>query len=600
MPSVFSVRILRLKRAIGICWRGSRGWTVAGFGLIFVQGILPLASIYLMKLIVDEVTAGLAAADKTSVFGRVAVLVGLLAGAALLTVIFNHVAGLVRDAQTQAVTDYVHGLIHAQSIRVDFSYYEDARYHDTLHRVQLEAPYRPGSIVANLFKIGQSVISLASVGALIVSFRWAVAVALLIAAVPGILVKIRFSHRFYDWQKQRTARERLAIYFHRLLTGHEYAAEVRIFDLGRAFISRYRDQRRGLRQERLTFNLRRSLAELGAQSISILAVLGSLAYTARQAVLGAITLGGMVMYAQAFQRGQGFLQDFMGGMAGLYDDSLFLGYLDDFFGLKPNIIDPVDPRPVPRLMQKGIVLENVVFRYPGSSQASLDGVSLVLEAGKVTALVGHNGSGKTTLAKLLCRLYDPSSGRILLDGTDYREFRPDDLRREFGIALQNGARFYLSLRENIALSDLSRAADEGRLEAAAKSSGADGLIGRLPAGYATFLGKIFEKGEELSAGEWQKIALARAFFRDASIIILDEPTNALDAEAEAEVFQRFRDLAAGRTALIISHRFSTVRSADIIHVLEAGRVVESGTHDRLMAEGGTYARLFNLQARNYS
>jgi ATP-binding cassette, subfamily B, bacterial len=601
-PKPFDLgRVLRLRRALEIVWRGSRGFTIAGVVLSVVQGILPLLSLYLLKMVVDSVSSGLAlpVAQKTAAFGRSGLWIALLAGASLFNVIFHLVSTYARDAQGQSITDYVHGMIHAQSVAVDLAYYEDPRYYDTLHRAQQEAPYRPAMIVTDLLKMAQSAISLSAVTVILISVHWAIAVVLILASVPGFAIKIRYSGRWNRRLHRRSAPERLAIYLHLVLTGDQFAKEVRLFDLGDTFRSRYTDIRAQLRKEQLDFSLKRSRAELAAQAVSTLAVIGALAFTARSAILGAITIGSLVMYFQAFQRSQGFIQDFLGGLAGLYDDSLFLGYFDEFMELKPSIADPPSPKSLPAALTSGIAFENVSFRYPGAERLALENVSLTLLPGTVTALVGHNGSGKTTLAKLLCRLYDPESGRVLLDGVDYREFEPADLRRRFGVVPQDASRFYLTVQENIALSGSGEKPDPARVKRAAHLAGAEGFIHRLPQGYGAMLGKIFEKGEDLSVGEWQKIALARAFYRDAPIIVLDEPTSALDAEAEAEVFDAFKELIAGRTALLISHRFSTVRGADVIHVLDAGKIVESGDHAKLMVLGGIYARMFTLQAGHY-
>ncbi|HBL22503.1 MAG TPA: ABC transporter ATP-binding protein [Deltaproteobacteria bacterium] len=594
-------RTLRLRRALQIVWRGSRGFTLAGIALSVIQGILPLLSLYLLKMVVDSVSSGLAlpAAQKTAALGRSGLWIALLAGVSLLNVVFHLVSTYVRDAQSQSITDYVHNLIHAKSVAVDLAYYEDPRYYDTLHRAQQEAPYRPAMIVSDLLKMTQSAISLAAVTVILVSVHWAIAVVLVLASIPGFAIKVRYSGRWNRRLRRRSAPERLALYLHQVLTGDQYAKEVRLFELGEDFRARYAGIRAQLREEQLTFSRRRSRAELAAQAVSILAVIGALAFTARSAILGAITIGSLVMYFQAFQRSQGFIQDFLGGLAGLYDDSLFLGYFDEFMELRPAISDPPSPRTVPAALSQGIAFEDVTFRYPGAERQALNGVSLTLLPGTVTALVGHNGSGKTTLVKLLCRLYDPESGRVRLDGADYKDYRPADLRRLFGVVPQDASRFYLTVAENIGLSALGSAPDPARVERAARQAGAEAFIHRLPQGYDSVLGKLFEKGEDLSVGEWQKIALARAFYRDAPIIVLDEPTSAMDAEAEAEVFDAFKELIAGRTALLISHRFSTVRGADVIHVLDAGKVVESGDHAALMALGGIYARMFTLQAGHY-
>jgi len=306
-----------------------------------------------------------------------------------------------------------------------------------------------------------------------------------------------------------------------------------------------------------------------------------------------------VMYFQAFQRGMGFLQDFLTSLAGLYEDNLFLSNLYEFLDLVPQVAEPRTPAPFPRPMQQGITLDHVTFHYPGGSRPVLDDICLTLRPGEHVALVGENGSGKTTLVKLLCRLYDPSAGVISVDGRDLREFATTDLRREISVVFQDYARYQLTARENIGFGDSRAPATDERIESAARQSGAHPIIAGLPKGYETNLGKWFEDGEELSIGEWQKVALARAFLREAPIIVLDEPTSALDAKAEFDFYEKFRSVAQGKTAVLISHRFSTVRMADRIFVLDKGRIVESGSHDELVRAGGLYAELFGTQARYY-
>jgi ATP-binding cassette subfamily B protein len=424
-------------------------------------------------------------------------------------------------------------------------------------------------------------------------------VVLVAAAVPDVLVRARYAGRSYRWQRRRTAAERQALYLSRLLTAGEHAKEVRLLDLGPLIMGRFRDLRRLLLQEKLTMARQRSAIELVTQVGATLAVFGSYAYIAYQTVQSAITLGDLVMYFQAFQRGQSALNQMMSGLAALYEDNLFLANVMEFLALEPRVPEPADPVPVPEPMKVGIELEGVSFRYPGSRENALREISLTIRPGEHIALVGANGSGKTTLIKLLCRLYDPTEGRISLDGADLSGFETGALRRQISVIFQDYARYHLTARENIWFGDTTHQAENGRVVAAAELSGADEVIARLPRGYDTVLGKQFQDGAELSIGEWQKVALARAFMREAQIIVLDEPTSSLDAQAEYEVFRKFRQLARGRTAVLISHRFSTVRMADRIYVLDGGRIVESGTHDELVRLGGTYARLFQLQASSY-
>jgi ATP-binding cassette subfamily B protein len=364
-------------------------------------------------------------------------------------------------------------------------------------------------------------------------------------------------------------------------------------------MGRFRDLRRKLRGEKLGIAARRSVADLVAQTSATVAIYGSFAFIAYQTVQGVITLGDLVMYFMAFQRGQGFLQEMLSGLAGLYEDNLFLSNLYEFLDLKPKVVEPAHASPVPRPMQTGIVLNHVSFQYPTGARKVLEDVSLSIRPGEVVALVGENGSGKTTLVKLLCRLYDPTGGTITIDGMDLRRFETAALRREFSVLFQDYAQYHLTARENIWFGNTALPPDHERVVAAARDSGADDVIRGLPKGYETILGKLFEDGEELSIGEWQKVALSRAFLRDAQIIILDEPTSSLDAKAEYTIFQNFRKLAEGRTAILISHRFSTVRMADRIYVLKEGRIIEGGTHEELVSVGGTYARLFEMQAQHY-
>jgi ATP-binding cassette subfamily B protein len=591
---------LQLDFALRLVWQSAPGWTMVSLALLVVQGALPLVSLYLMKLVVDAVTAALNAPDKGVAFGQAALLIGLTGGVALLSALFRSIKGLVSEAQGQVVTDHLSDLLHAKSIEVDLEYYESAQYYDKLHRAQREAPFRPVRIVNGLVQVAQSGISLLAMAGLLFSLHWGIAAILFVAAVPGLFVRLRYAGQTYRWQRQRTSAERQAWYFHWMLTGDVHAKEIRQFDLGSLFRRRFRDLRQQLRQEKIEIATRRSIAELVGQASATIAVFVSYAFIAYRTVQGAITLGDLVMYYQAFQRGQGFLREMLSGLASLYEDNLFLSNLYEFLDLKSKVAEPLHPRPVPQPMRTGIVFDHVGFQYPTGTREVLKDITLTIRPGEVVALVGENGSGKTTLIKLLCRLYDPTSGVITLDGIDLRQLETTALRREISVIFQDYAQYHLTARENIWFGNIALPPDdEEQIAAAARHAGADEVITRLPQGYETILGKWFENGEELSVGEWQKVALARAFLRDAQIIVLDEPTGALDARAEYEVFKKFRQLAAGRTAILISHRFSTVRMADRIYVLEDGRIVESGTHDELVRLGGTYARLFETQAQYY-
>jgi ATP-binding cassette subfamily B protein len=590
---------LRLKRAVGLVWRSARGWTMAGIALMVVQGVLPLLSLYLLKLVVDAVASGVASANPAGAFGRAALCIGLLGAATLVGSVCRSLAAYVSEAQAQAATDHVSDLLHAKSIEVDLAYYENAKYYDTLHQAQKEASYRPTRVVSGLTQAGLGALSLAGIVSMLLGFHWSVAAILFVAAVPGTLVRLKYSNKLYRWYRWRTSEERRAWYLNSLLTSGEHAKELRLFDLGAWLRERYRELRRELRAGRLSIAAGRTVAETVAQAGATVAVFGAYALVAHRALQGSITLGDLVMYFHAFQRGMGFLQDFLGSLAALYEDNLFLTNLYEFLDLRSAVAEPVNPAPFPRPIERGIVLDHVGFRYAGSTRPVLEDVSLTLRPGEHVALVGENGSGKTTLVKLLCRLYDPTGGTISVDGRDLRDFAIAELRREISVIFQDYARYQLTARENIWFGDSRIAPADERIESAARRAGAHPIIEGLPKGYDTFLGKWFEDGAELSIGEWQKVALARAFLRQAPILVLDEPTSALDAKSELDFYEKFHVVAQGKTAVLISHRFSTVRMADRIFVLDKGRIIESGTHDELVRAGGHYAELFATQARHY-
>jgi ATP-binding cassette subfamily B protein len=497
------------------------------------------------------------------------------------------------------VTDRVYDVLHAKSIEVDLEYYDNSDYYDALHRAQAEASYRPTRILDGVFGSLQSSISVLAVGGLLLTFHWSVPFVLMVGAIPDLLIRFRFARTFYRQSRWQSPIERQALYFTGLLTGDSHAKEIRLFGLGNVFLERFGALRKQIRQKSLELLKKRSISSLLAQFASIVpgfALYGFLAYRALQ---GLMTVGDVVMFYLALQRGQANLGQLFAGIAALYDNNLFLSNVLEFLALKPKVIDPPHPQKAASHNSKGIVFENVRFRYPNSERTVLDGISFQIRRGEHIALVGENGSGKTTLVKLLLRLYDPTDGAITLDGVDLREISLPSLRRNISVIFQDYAKYHLSAKENIWFGDVEVPADEQRLMSAAMKSGAHQLITRLPAGYETLLGKWFADGEELSIGEWQKIALARAFLREADIIVLDEPTSALDAKAEYEVFNKFLQLSVTRTAILISHRLSTVKMADHIYFLENGRIVESGSHDELILHGGKYAYLFERQAQYY-
>jgi ATP-binding cassette subfamily B protein len=592
-------RALRLGRALRLVWESGSGWTIASVAVLVVQAILPLLSFYLMKLVVDAVTTGIATSDKGAAFGQVAFLIGLAGIVTLVSHLCGSIEELVSEAQAQVVTDYMYSLLHAKCIEADLENYENPQYYNTFQRALDEASFRPTNVLKGLLQIGQNGVSLLALIGLLFSLHWSIAVILIVAVLPGTLIRLRYADQMYQWQRQKTRTERLANYFHWMLTEEWFAKEIRLFDLGSVFAGRFRNLRYQLHQEKLKIARNHSVTRLVTQTSSTLAVFGSYAFIAYRTVQGAITLGDLVMYHQVFQRVQGSFQGMLSSLTGLYSDNLFLSNLYEFLDLKPKVVEPVHPKLVPRPMQIGIVFNHVSFQYATSNRTALKDITLTIRPGEVVALVGENGSGKTTLIKLLCRLYDPGTGSITLDGIDLREFETTALRREISVIFQDYAKYNLTARDNIWFGNIGCLPTHEGIEVAARRSGADEVITKLPQSYETILGNLFEGGEELSIGQWQKVALARAFLRNSQVIILDEPTSAIDPKAEYEVFKKFRQLIKGQAAILISHRLSTVKMADRIYVMAEGKIVESGTHDELMQLGSKYAHLFETQAQHY-
>lgn len=592
-------RALPFRRALTFAWQSAKGWLIVSAVLTAIQGLLPLVQLYLTKLMVDAVTAGVHAADREAAFRHVLLLVGCMAAASLFSFFVQSLATCVSQWQAFVVTDHMNEVLLAKSVEVDLAYFETPTYYNTLHRAQREAASRPINIVNGLGQICQSAIALLTIAGLLLTFHWAIAAILFITVCAGAAVRLRYTGKIYRWLCEQTAPERKANYLSGILTDSAHAKEVRLFNLGPLFIQRVAAIRQALRKRRLEILRSRTLVDLMSQTVATAAIYGAYAYVALQTISGQITLGDLVMYFQAFLRVQGYLKGILGNLTGLYENNLYLTDLYAFLDLRRTVPEPTTPCPVPRPMRQGIVLDHVGFQYPGGDRQAIRDVSLHIQPGEVVALVGANGSGKTTLVKLLCRLYDPDSGSIAIDGVDLRGFETRALRNEIAVIFQDYARYHLSAADNIWLGNCASPPDPDRIADAARQAGADEVIRSLPQGYETMLGKRFDAGEELSTGEWQKVALARAFMRDAQILVMDEPTSSMDAKTELEVFENVRELVAGRTAILISHRFSTVRMADRIFVLEHGRIIEGGTHDELVSAGGTYARLFEMQAQHY-
>ena len=583
------------RRAMELVWSTNRALSLALAALTVCAGILPAGVAYIGALIVDAVVGAM----RSGIGARHVVDLVLLEG--LLVVAISAVQrgiSLCQSLLRAQLGQRVNVMILEKALTLELQHFEDSEFYDKLTRARREASTRPLSLVMRTFFLVQNGISLVSYGTLLAHFSpWAVAV-LLLAGLPAFIAEAKFSgdaFRLFRWRSPET---RMQIYLETVLAREDHAKEVKLFGLGPRLLERYRDIFRRIYKEDRELTIRRDAWGFGLGLIGTGALYGAYAWIAITTVRKLITLGQMTMYVALFRQGQATVSAMLTAVGGMYEDNLYLSTLYEY--LETDVALPTGAQVRGPHPEDGVRFEDVSFTYPGADEPALQHITLHLVPGTSLALVGENGSGKTTLIKLLTRLYVPTSGRILLDGTDLKDWDERVLRERVGVIFQDFARYQMLVGENVGAGDEQHFEDEARWREAAAKGRASDFIETLPAGYRTQLGKWFKDGRELSGGQWQKIALSRAFMRSrADVLVLDEPTAAMDAQAEAEVFEHFRQLARERITILISHRFSTVRMADQIVVLNAGHIIERGSHEQLMQLNGRYAHLFSLQARGY-
>ncbi|MFY1827137.1 ABC transporter ATP-binding protein [Myxococcus fulvus] len=583
-----------------IFWQASpQGAVVLGL-LTLVAAVLPAAIAWVGKLIVDAVVA--AAQGSAEAHSRVYGLVGLEFALMLGSGVVERGLTLTRELLRANLGNLLNERILKKALELELRHFEDSETYDKMQNARREASSRPLSLVMQAFSIVRNAITLSTFAALLIALSpWSVVV-LVAASIPAFIAEARLAmagFRLYSW---RAPEGRKLNYLEWILTRDSHVKEVKLFGLGDLVLGRYRDLFRKFFAEDRALAFKRMGWGLGLGLLSLAAFYGCYLFVAGRAADGAISVGDMVLYLGVFRQGQAAFQGILTSVGSMYEDALFMSnlfmYLEIPTGSEVARVSP--PKSPPRGRTNDIELRDVSFRYPGKEAWALRHVSLTLRPGQKLALVGENGAGKSTLVKLLLRLYEPTEGAILYGGVDLRDMDVGDLRSRFGAVFQDFVRYQFNVAENIGLGHVPALEDRGRIVKAAELGGASGVIETLPGQYDTMLGGWFEKGQELSAGQWQKLAVARAFMRDdAEVLILDEPTASIDAEAEHALFERFQALAADRIAIVISHRFSTVRMADQIAVLHNGGVDELGSHDELMAKDGRYAHLFRLQARGY-
>ena len=595
-----ALKLSYVRRVFAIVFAAAGPWTAAWAILLLVQGLLPVALVYLTKPLVDGLQAAVGHGRSWETVQPVVLIAGAIGAVLVLTEVLKIGLEWIGSVQSELVQDHVSDLMHAKATSVDLAFFDTPDFHDHMYRARTDASNRPLALLESSGSLVQNSVTVVAMAAVLIRYGAWLAPALLISTLPAFYAVVRTSRNYHQWWKETTTDRRRTQYLGVVLTDAFYAGEIRFFRLADYFRRAFLDLRKRLRVERLRLLRTQGLTRMGAEVVALAVSAATLAWMVWRAFLGLATLGDIALFYQAFQRGQGLMRALLTNIGQIYNNGLFLANLFEFLDLETKITDPAKPVPTPARLTHGIRFKDVTFRYPGADRVALNRFNLTIPAGRTVAILGANGAGKTTLIKLLCRFYDPEFGRVEIDGIDLRTLALDDLRRMITIMFQLPVHYQDSARQNIGMSNLDVARNFAKTEAAARSAGAHQLIASLPEGYDTLLGRWFPGGTELSGGEWQRVAMARAYLRKSEIIILDEPTSMMDSWAEAEWFDRFRDLARNRTALIITHRLSIAMRADVIHVMQNGQIVESGNHHDLVAMEGLYSRSWRAHTESAS
>ncbi len=581
------------KESLKLVWKSAPGWTLANVIISVLRSVFPLVLLWLLKVVIDKITL---AASPNSGSALITVLwpVSLVVIVWFLDEASSDLSNYIRKKQSLKLEVFMYSLLHSKAIKLDLINFERPEYFDCLSRASKEAPWRPNSILNNLVAMLRGLLSLVLIAGLITTLNWILAILLIVANIPGIWLRLHYANILYNFQRLQTPEARKSAYFNWLITGDRPSRELRLFGLGNHFIDLFRKSFLKQKEEEVNILRKRTLIELVSNLFKASALLGTFLFIARQTISGQLSLGQMAMFLLAFRQGMVYLKELFVSVGGLYEDSLFIGDTFEFLNLKENINAEVPVLEAYPLNNK-ITVRNLSFNYPGNNYKTIDNVSFEINKGEIIALVGPNGAGKSTLVRLLCRLYDPDSGEVLYDENNIKHFDPEEYQKQFSIVFQDFMLYNLTAGENIRMGDIDEKKSDEKIRAAAKTTGADAMINQLPKGYDTPIGNLFDDSRELSWGEWQKIALSRAIFRDAPVLILDEPSSALDSETEFDIFSRFREIVKGRTSILISHRFTNVSLADRIIVMDKGAIAEIGTHEELMRKRGIYFSMYSKQ-----
>lgn len=582
---------LKLKRTIALIWSITKGRVVYVLLLTVLESAVFMGSLYIFKMLIDI----LALPDRSEKSGLAMM---YLAAAGLATITFlicKALSAYFTQKQAALINEYVDDKIHSMAVDLDLSFYESPAYFNTLNRAKSAGPQRPAAILWDLFGIAKNGMMLIALGITLIYISWVLLPLIVVFVIPTLFVRLKFADRLYEWQILKTPLERKSRYLSGLITGEVAAKEIKAFNLGHHFRAMYLNIRIDLLKENFKINKKGSINETITNILAATGMYSCIAYICINALKGNSSIGDIALFIVVFPQLFSTMQALASGISALYQNNIFLSYLYELFDIENEMKDPVNPLPIP-LSQSNLTLENINFSYPHADNTALRDVSLKIPAGKIVALVGLNGSGKTTLIKLLGRLYDPTSGTIKLGDTDIKNYKISDYRKQISIVFQDFVKYNMTVSENIHYGNIHSDIDQELIKDSAKKSGADNFIKEFPDGYNTTMGRIFDNGREVSVGQWQKLAIARALYSKSQFIVFDEATSALDAKSEQEIFDDLREHIGNRGILVISHRVSAVKHADYIYVLSEGEISQEGTHEELITASGDYAKLFKSKS----
>jgi ATP-binding cassette subfamily B protein len=583
----------QISRTFKLVWECSRKWTILLFVSQLLNSILPVAQLYLIKLIVDSLTE-----NKEINFQSILFYIILFGVIQIVSALIENYQLLFSESQQQKVTDVISTKVAKKGSEIDLSYYENSSFYNNFHQAQTQSLHKPVQVLRSLSDLVSSGFLLISLGALLFYLHWGISLILIGFAIPIALVKWYFTKVLYKWEVDKMTTQRESNYFYQLLTTDFYAKEVRIFNLGQYFTDKFKSLRKRLFDDKYKINTRKASFGFVAKTMEIIAMISTFTFISWRTINGFLTIGDLVMFLQAFQKGQVAIQRSLSSIINLYNSRLFLTHLFDLLDLKSFLKTPILPKNI-KPLKSSLVLENLNFTYPQTNNQVLANVNLEFSKGELIAFVGENGSGKTTLVKLLCRLYDPTSGVINWNGININQISLENWRNSISVIFQDFAKYQFTVRKNITLSDIeTNESNQDKLEKASIYSGANSFIEEFDSKYDQMVGRWFKKGKELSGGQWQKLALSRAFYKShAQLIILDEPTSSIDPLSEEDIFSNLKNIAENKIVIIVTHRLYNLKLADKIVVFDKGRIVQEGDHSFLIEKDGLYKEMFSKQLK---